>query len=324
MSKTRIAVMRGGPSSEYDVSLKSGSSVLSHFRQNEKYDVHDVLIDKEGNWHLQGVPVSPSDLSRKVDVVFNALHGEYGEDGKVQRILESHNIPFTGSNSFSSAVGMNKALTKNIFSQHDIKTPYHIILNKDEIDADRIYNLFRTFPHPSIVKPMTGGSSIGVMMVNSYDDLIDALTKAFHYGDSVLMEEFIGGKEATCGVVDNFRGKELYALLPIEIRKPKENDFFDYESKYNGKSEEICPGNFSSDEKSQLQSLAQKIHKALGLRHYSRSDFIVHPRRGIYALEVNTLPGLTSESLLPKSLAAVGCTLPEFLDHLIGQALQKK
>jgi len=125
-------------------------------------------------------------------------------------------------------------------------------------------------------------------------------------------------------VVDNFRNEEIYSLLPVEIRKSNDSAFFDYQAKYGGKSEEICPGNFTVAEKKIIQNMAKEAHQALGLRHYSRSDFIINPRRGIYILETNTLPGLTSESLLPKSLKAVGCSLPDFLDHLIILALDGK
>ncbi len=123
--------------------------------------------------------------------------------------------------------------------------------------------------------------------------------------------------------MDEFRDEEIYSLLPIEIRKPVDSAFFDFKAKYGGQSQEICPGNFTAKEKKEIQDMARLAHKALGLRHYSRSDFILHPKRGIYILETNTLPGLTSESLLPKSLQAIGCSLPDFLDHLITLALKK-
>jgi D-alanine-D-alanine ligase len=324
MQKLRVAVLRGGPSSEYEVSLKTGASALSHFRT--KYDVSDVLIDKEGVWHMEGIPVTPDELARKVDVVFNALHGKYGEDGKVQRILEMHNVPYTGSNSFSSAIGMNKVLSKNIFLQQGIKTPLHLVLKQEDANEDRLHEVFRTFPLPAILKPVNGGSSIGVVIVKSFADLAKGVEEVLKYDEQAMLEEMIIGKEATCGIVNDFRGEKHYSLLPIEIRKPEGKDVFDYEDKYGTESGniEICPGNFTPDEKKQLQELSQKIHEALGLRQYSRSDFIIHPKRGIYALEVNTLPGLTAASLVPKSLAAVGCTLPEFLDHLVTQAHQNK
>lgn len=319
--KTRVAVLRGGPSSEYEVSLKTGQSVLSVLA--EKYIVSDILIDKEGVWHLDGIPITPESLAQRVDVIFNALHGEYGEDGVIQRILEKIKVPFTGSGSLASAIGMNKPLTKSIFKQHGIKTPHHTEVSKGELTDLKLLEIFRSFPFPNVIKPASSGSSFGVSIVKSFNDLKPALEKAFEYSSIAIIEEYIPGKEATCAVINNFRGEELYALLPIEIRKSSNKELFDYEDKYTGLAEEICPGNFSQPEKELLMKTSRDIHKALGLRHYSRSDFIVHPRRGIYALEVNTLPGLTAESLLPKSLAAVGCTLPEFLDHLVSQSLIK-
>ena len=322
MNKIRIGVLRGGPSSEYEVSLKTGSSVLKNLP--DKYHPIDIFIDKGGVWHIHGIPNEPHEIFQKVDAVFNALHGEYGEDGKVQKILDTFSIPYTGSKTLPSAVGMNKALAKNVFKSHGIKTPYHRVESKSEDIAEIAIRLFKTFPMPAVVKPVASGSSVGVSIAYDFQELKDALSKAFEYSDTALVEEYIKGREATCGVVDNFRGRDIYSLLPIEIIKPEKSEFFDYDAKYCGGSQEICPGNFSQKEKEAIQELAVAAHKALGLRHYSRSDFIVSPRRGIYILEVNTLPGLTDESLLPKSLNAVGCSLPDFLDHLITLALAGK
>jgi D-alanine-D-alanine ligase len=152
--------------------------------------------------------------------------------------------------------------------------------------------------------------------------LVPALTKAAEHGDSILVEEFIPGIEATCGVIEGFRDHELYALPPIEIRPHA--GFFDYDAKYQGKSQEIVPATFSESIKKSLEELAGKVHRALGLRHYSRSDFIIHPRRGIYVLEVNTLPGMTDESLLPKALRAVGSDVHELIDHVIKLAMNRR
>ena len=319
MNKIRVGVLRGGPSSEYEISLKTGGNVLKSLP--EKYSPIDIFIDKEGVWHIQGIPHKPHETFKKVDVVFNALHGEYGEDGKVQKILDTFSIPYTGSKTLPSAIGMNKALAKNIFKSYGIKTPYYKVESKSDDVGEIASRLFNTFPMPAVVKPIASGSSVGVSIAYTFQGLQDALSKAFEYSDKALVEEYIKGREATCGVVDKFRGNDFYSLLPIEIIKPEKSDFFDYEAKYCGGSQEICPGNFSQSEKEAIQNLAIKAHKVLGLRHYSRSDFIISPRRGIYILEVNTLPGLTAESLLPKSLQAVGCSLPDFLDHLITLAL---
>jgi len=327
MKKIRVGVVRGGPSTEYEVSLKSGSSVLASLREKfeDKYQPIDIFVDKEGYFHLDGVATELNDIVHRIDVIFNALHGAYGEDGKIQTFFEAHGIPFTGSGSLSSAIGMNKSLSKKVFETHGIKTP-----KGREIDAARINSdiknlmleMFDTLLLPVIVKPTSGGSSVGTYVVRTYPELEEALKNASKHGDFILIEEFIPGIEATCGVIEDFRSHKLYALPPIEIR-PK-SKFFDYDAKYAGMSEEIVPATFSHELKMEIEELAKKIHESMGLRHYSRSDFIIHPKRGIYALEVNTLPGLTGESLVPKALHAVGSTLHEFVDHIIGLALLNK
>ncbi|MEK7184625.1 MAG: D-alanine--D-alanine ligase [Patescibacteria group bacterium] len=322
MHRIRIGVLRGGPSNEYDVSLKTGATVLNNL-SHEKYNIKDILIDRNGLWHMQGVPRLPHDVLSNLDVVFNALHGEYGEDGKVQHILETHGIPYTGSNSFSSAIGMNKQMSKEVYKKNKIKTPGSILLDSLVDFSKNVHEIFRKFPLPMIIKPTTGGSSFGVELVHDYSYLDEAIKKAFEHSRTVLIEEYIKGKEATCGVIDDYRGKEFYTLPPIEIR-PHGNRIFDYDAKYAGKSDEIVPGNFGMEEKSEIEELAIMAHRALGMRHYSRSDFIIHPSRGIFILETNSLPGLTKESLIPKALHAVGATISHFVDHVVGLALRGK
>lgn len=322
MHKIRVGVLRGGPSNEYEVSLKSGATVLNNLSQ-DKYSVRDIFIDREGQWHTHGLPIMPHDALTHIDVAFNALHGNYGEDGKVQHILESHGIPFTGSGSFASALGMNKAMSKEIYKKEGLKTPQSRLLESLVDVSKEAHKLFSTFSPPVIVKPVSSGSSMGMALVKDFSGFGKAISGAFEHSNAVLIEEFIKGKEATCGVIDDFRDREYYALPPIEIR-PHEGVFFDYEAKYKGKSDEIVPGNFTDDEKKEIEKIAIQAHKALGLRHYSRSDFIIHPRRGIFILETNTLPGLTEESLFPKALKAVGASISHFLDHVIGLALRRK
>lgn len=319
MSKLRVAVVRGGPSSEYDVSLKSGSTILKHLPQ--KYHAHDILISKDGMWHRDGLERTPVRALAGMDVVFNAMHGQFGEDGKVQKILDHIGIPYTGSDSMASALGMNKVLSKKAFEHHNIKTPYFAVIRKEDDLGEKMNHVFHHFLLPFVVKPANAGSSVGVSIVKNFAHLEDALLHAFTFSDTVMIEEFIKGREATCGVVDNFRGETIYSLLPVEIIHPKENPFFDYDAKYGGKSQEIVPGRFSEAEKNEIQRLAKHVHESLGLRHYSRTDFIVTPKRGIFVLETNTLPGMTEESLMPKSLEAIGCSIADFLDHILTQAL---
>ncbi len=323
-----VAVLRGGPSSEYEVSLKSGAAVLENL-PSDKYKVSDILISKEGVWHNRGLPVEPHKALHSVDVVFNAMHGEYGEGGIVQKILDDHGVPYTGSGVFASAIAMDKARTKKMLGKlNGIKTHAHMTFYPDKIyDLDaETQKLFDSFPAPYVLKPLRGGSSIGLTIVHTIRNVPNKL-EALLKGGPVIVEEYIQGKEATCGVVEGLREEELYVLPPIEIRIPEDKETLDYETKYsyeNGKKMEIiCPGNFNEEEKRIIQNSAAEVHRRLGLRHYSRSDFIVTPK-GIYFLEVNTLPGLTSTSLLPSATDAVGVEFSDLLDHLVSQALIKK
>lgn len=322
--KTKVAVLRGGPSSEYEVSLKTGAGVLANL--GEKYEGIDVLIDKKGVWHIKGLPIKPEHLDKIADVAFIAMHGEYGEDGTIQRFLEQHGIPFTGSGSLASAIGMNKVLAKKHFVNAGIKTPVHKVITRDEyIPKQTATEFYKTFPQPSVLKPVSGGSSVATSIAKTVEEIEEALRKGFEVSDEVLVEEFIKGKEATCGVLEDFRNSALYQMLPIEI-VPKSQTFFDYEAKYSSENGalEICPGNFTKEESAEIQRLASLAHKSINARHYSRTDFIIHPKRGIYCLEINTLPGLTPQSLIPKAITAVGSSYSELLDHLITLALKGK
>ena len=319
--RTVVAVLRGGPSTEYDVSLKTGASVLESLNR-EKYDPRDIFISRSGEWHLHGVPATPERALRGVDIAFNAMHGEYGEDGQVQRLLERLGVPYTGSGPFASSVAFHKQRTKEAVERVGVKVAHGVAVESaGDIEA-LAHRLFRTLPHPAIVKPVVGGSSVGTTIAHNFTELQFALEQAFAVAPTALVEEFIRGREATVGVLNHFRNEPTYALMPVEIIPPPEHAFFSYDAKYGGKTEERVPGNFSRTEKDELQRLAKLVHGGLGLNHYSRSDFIVS-KRGIYFLEVNTLPGLTKESLLPKALHAVGAKLSDFLDHVLQLARKR-
>ena len=321
MQGTVVGVLRGGPSREHDVSLKSGAAIISALPEG-RFTVRDIYIDKEGVWHDRGRVVEPSKALHQIDVALLGLHGEYGEDGQVQRLLERHGVRYAGADSFASHLAMHKLMAKARAKDIGLLTPEFRYIQAGENIEAVAHDVTRNFPQPVIVKPVGWGSSVGISRVGGYAPLYTAIDALFKEGaPAVLIEEMIRGREATAGVVEGLRGKDLYSLPVVEIVPPS-GDFFSHAVKYDGSTNEICPGNFSRVTTEELQRAAKIIHTELGIRHYSRSDFIVSPR-GIYYLETNTLPGLTSESLMPKSLAAVGVSLPEFLAHLVTLALSR-
>ena len=312
-----VGVLRGGPSREHEVSLKSGAAMLAGLPA-DKFNARDIYIDKTGQWHDRGRPVTPSRALRQIDVALIALHGEYGESGEVQQMLVLHGIPFAGADAFGTQQARHKAIGKALAVNAGVRTPAFRYVECRESAETAAQDATRAFHQPVVVKPVGWGSSVGVSIVGGYVAILAAVQALFDEGaDGVLIEERIRGREATAGIIENFRNQALYALPVVEIVPPAD-DFFSYESKYSGASREICPGNFLPEETQALQEAAKTMHQALGQRHYSRSDFIVSPR-GVYYLETNSAAavGLTSESLLPKSLAAIGCKFPDFLSHLV-------
>lgn len=324
MHTTVVGVLRGGPSSEHEISLKSGASILRHL-PDDRFRVRDIYIDKEGIWHERGLRIDPGKVLPFIDVAFIVIHGAYGQDGEVQRILDTYGVPYTGADSFHSFHASHKVMAKEKAKLVGVKVPRYLFA-QDSTEIDTIAReAVRLFHQPVVVKPVDSGSSVGVSMVSGYPAVHEAITALFEDGArGVLVEERIKGKEATVGIVEGLRGQEFYALPPVEILPARGHDFFSYEAKYSGKSDEIVPGRFSRDIADELMQTARMMHRALGQRHYSRSDFIVSDK-GIYFLELNTAAavGMTGESLMPKSLEAVGVKLPEFATHLVELALRK-
>ena len=316
--QTIVGVLRGGPSREHEVSLKSGAAMLAGLPE-ERFAVRDIYIDRSGQWHDRGRAITPERVLRQIDVALIGLHGEYGEDGEVQKLLERFGVPYAGADSFGSYLAMHKLMAKMRAKEAGLLTPESRYIESAADSEVATHEIIQNFSQPVVVKPVGWGSSVGVSLVGGYAPVLSAIEKLFAEGaPAVLVEEYIRGKEATVGVVEGLRGESLYALPSIEIIPP-EGDLFSYGAKYSGKTREVCPGNFSRVAAEELQRAAKLMHRTLGLRHYSRSDFIVAPK-GVYYLETNTLPGLTPESLLPKSLAAVGIPFPDFLGHLVNLA----
>lgn len=291
-----IGVLRGGTSPEYDVSLQTGANVLENISLTHK--PIDILISKDGKWHINGVERSPERVLKNVDVVWNALHGAYGEDGKVQEFLNHHGVHFTGSDKYSSAISMNKILAKEHLKVLGIKTPVYIAVRRSDSLAEKAREVWNSIPHPLVVKPANSGSNIGFHKVDSFSELLSALENVLADYDTAVVEEFISGKEASCLVTENFRGQAMYAFPPSTV--------------------------LSRKEKEEVEEIAKKVHQILKLSNYSSSDFVVAPKRGVYFLEVNTSPKFYKGSLAHRAVESVGSTMKDFLHHVIGLTLNKK
>lgn len=345
-----IVVLAGGLSTERNVSITSGKKVSTALRKvghnvilldvflgcdantnnmqslfNQNIDfISDVALDNQVP-NLDVIKASRGgndkiffgnnvvELCQYADICFLALHGDVGENGKLQAAFDLLGIKYTGSGSLGSAVAMNKGISKSIFLSHNISTPVGVVYDKE----DKLNNLhlnWNTFP--CVVKPCSGGSSVGVSIVNDREEFLSALEESFKYEDEVLVEQFVKGREFSIGVLGG-------NALPIIEIIPK-TGFYDYENKYQaGRTLEVCPAELDSATTVKLQNQAIKAFKALGLESYSRIDFLLDNNGNTYCLEANTLPGMTPISLMPQEAAAVGIDYEQLCDKIIEISLQK-
>lgn len=308
MKKLRLALLAGGKSGEREVSLKGAAEVAKALDPN-KYDVkrYDPATD------LAKLATEAGSL----DVAFILLHGPFGEDGTVQGFLDLLAIPYQGSGVLGSAIAMDKNLSKILYRNAGLKVPeWYMAAREDIANPGKITGQLGL---PLVIKPACQGSSLGMSIARSEDAIAEGLKKAFAIDRQVMVEEFITGREITCGVLGN---DELTALPLVEIIPGENYEFFDYEAKYQpGASKEICPADLEAAITTRAQNNALAAHRALQLRGYSRTDMIVSGD-DIYVLETNTIPGMTPTSLLPQGAAAAGLDFPALLDRLIELALQ--
>ena len=352
--RLRVAVLMGGPSRERDVSLASGAAVAQALAARG-HDVLPVTIGQDRKWALGSVlrgieagaapgssepagtalPALPpagavarieSHTGAPVDVVFVALHGPFGEDGTVQGFLETLGIPFTGSAVAASALAMDKERTKEVLSHHGLRTAPWASVDRAQWDRDPEGVLRRAeavVGFPAVVKPPRDGSSFGVSLASDAASLRAAIETALEGGDGrVLVERRIAGTEVTCPVLGN-RGGELRALPVVEI-VPRDRAFFDFEAKYQGASDEICPARVSDAAAQAVREASITAHRVLGCDGISRSDFILEPDGSapVY-LETNTVPGMTAASLCPLSARNAGMSFEELCETLVRLAAQK-
>jgi len=343
----KIAVLAGGTSTERNVSFQTGKNVAQALKENghdicfldvymgiENVDLDNCFnmtdfesvaeeikesapdlkalekINRPGNDGFFGPNVL--NICKEADVVFLALHGANGEDGRIQAVFELLNIPYTGSGSFGSQISMHKGMTKHVMRQVNVPTPKGYCLNKANISGHK-----REIDFPCVIKPCCGGSSVGVTIAHNEDEYNIALEEAFSYEDEVIIEEYIKGRELSSGIID---GK---ALPIIEIRPL--TGFYDYKNKYQpGMAEDICPAPIGEEATKKIQNYTEILYKALHLDIYSRVDYILTDNEDIYCLEANTLPGMTSTSLLPQEAQQVGINFNELCEKIVQLSLAKR
>ena len=324
--KKNIAIIMGGYSSEYEISLKSGNMVYNTLSK-EKYNAYRIHIFND-KWVFvndmeEEFPVDKNDFSVMVnetkinfDCVFNAIHGSPGEDGYMQAYFELLNLPQTSCSMYQAALTFNKRDFLATLKPYGIKMAESYNLNLgDTIDEDAIVAKVGL---PCFVKANKAGSSFGISKVYEKEDLKAAIDKSFKEDNEIIIEEYLDGVEVSVGVI-SYKGKTT--VLPItEI--VSENDFFDYAAKYKGESQEITPARISEDYKNKAETLAKKIYDLLGMTGFSRSEFIFKNDEP-HLLEMNTVPGLTKESILPQQAAKAGISMEDLFDNAIEEAWSK-
>ncbi len=305
----KVCVLMGGTSEEREISLKTGRNVFRALEETE-YEPYKCVLDR------------PDDIMvvlEKKDLVFNCLHGGIGEDGTLQTLFEIMEVPYTGTGPLGSVTAMNKLLAKQVFSEESLSYPRYLSAGNEEREKflDRVE---RELGFPAVVKPVEGGSSLGVSLVGDREELKDSLPSAKEYGD-FFVEEYISGREVTAGVLRT--GDDLRALPLVELKVLSE-PFYTYKAKYtSGETDFLLPAPLEEDVYAEVEEKAKKVHRSLGCRGYSRIDFIVGENQ-TYVMEANTLPGMTRTSNLSKAAGEEGMSFEELAECMLRSAIDRR
>lgn len=329
-TQLKIIVLMGGPSLEHDVSVNSGNMVLKSIDQS-KYDTTPVLIDRDGMWCFpECSPMSIFDAviylkTMSPTCIFVALHGAFGEDGKIQGFLDTLDIPYTGSGCAASALAFDKIRCKAVVQAQGVRVAGHVALDRTTwiVDQDTVVNTVRNdIGFPCVIKANRQGSSFGIVIASDEAAFRKGMSEVLEIDDMIMVEEYIAGLEITCGVLDS-EANGLIRPLPLTEIRPRSSSYFDYEAKYTpGASEEITPARIAPELTEKIQDIALHVHDIVGCEGWSRSDFIVYGDTPIW-LEVNTVPGLTQTSLYPQAAAAAGISYPDMVTLFIEAAIRK-
>jgi D-alanine--D-alanine ligase len=297
-----VAVLMGGESEERDISLISGETVMSALEERG-YNISPCILDK-----VDEDSVKKKILKLKPEVIFIAMHGGAGEDGRIQTILEKLKVPYTGSGPKASYNAMNKLESKKIFIENDISTADYIVV--DNISSELLLNFDN---YPCVVKPVSQGSSVGLSIIKAKEELSEAIKRALKHDVQVMIASYISGKEVTVGILDN----EPLAVLEIIPHR----DFYDFQAKYDDElTKYVVPAEIEDEISQKTQEMAKRAHDALGCDYFSRVDLRISTAGKPYVLEVNTIPGLTSHSLLPKAALEAGYDFCDLCEKILNSA----
>jgi len=347
MNKLNLAVIFGGKSSEHEVSLSSAMGVINAL-DKEKYNIIPIAITKSGNWLIGNegekyiekfkdqagiengisieeskalVPAKSKNISEykeknKIDLVFPILHGPYGEDGRIQGMLDIVGIPYVFSGVLTHALAMNKAKAKIIIKNSGVQIADDLVIDKD-YNLEEIQDKIKL---PVVIKPAELGSSVGVSIAKNEDELKKGIETALKHDKEVIIEEYIKGREFTVTIMGN-ENPEVLAITEII---PVISEFYDYKAKYEeGGSKHVCPADLPKDIQKKMENGAVTAYKALGCNDLSRADFILSEKNEPYFIEINTIPGMTPTSLAPEAAKVEGMNFTEFLDRIIDGALNR-
>jgi len=301
--KKRVGILRGGASKHYASSLKRGGDVISSIFENlsHKYKVFDILIDREGIWHINGVPIMPNDLIHKVDIIWNT------GDHSFSVILDSLSIPHISNTFFSITLENSRDMLREHMKKIGLNMPRHMLLPVYQKDFDgprerysikKAKEVHAKFAGPWVVKSFTPDSSMGVHLANTFNELVEGIEDGVKHKESILVEEFISGKVASVHSVPNFRGEETYVFPPVNVF-----------------------GNFSSSEKEKLVSLTKELHNHIGTKHYLKSNFVLNKRGKVYLLELESMPNLKSFSHFAQACESVGAKMHHVVEHILEQTI---
>lgn len=309
----KITVIYGGKSFEHDISIRSYKSFVENI--NKKYQLSTIYVDKDGLWYENNKLMNNVvDFLKEQDVIFPLIHGNIGEDGKLQGLFETFDIKYVGSNTISSALAMDKAFCKIILDKYNIKQVPYVILNK----KTKIKEITSKLNYPVIVKPANGGSSIGISIANNARELVKALSNAFKYDKKVVVEKFVKARELEVGVIEN------NGIICSSIGEIKSQGFYDFDSKYIKDTEVIFNADLKKETKLKIKEYAREIFKILECSGFARVDFLYDEiNEELYFNEINTIPGFTDISMFPKLFINDGYSYSEIIDILIKNAKRR-